>query len=58
MSGVEANLKELKEGTLRSSSGGKVKTRKQAIAIGLSQEEKNRRTMKALGDQLASYRRR
>jgi hypothetical protein len=34
---VEKAMHERKRGTLRSSSGAKVKSRKQAIAIGLSQ---------------------
>ena len=34
---VEENMHELKRGTLKSSSGQKVKSRKQAIAIGLSE---------------------
>ena len=34
---VEKAMRERKRGTLRSSSGAKVKSRKQAIAIGLSQ---------------------
>jgi hypothetical protein len=33
---VEKTMRERKRGTLRSSSGAKVKSRKQAIAIGLS----------------------
>jgi hypothetical protein len=34
---VKRTMDELKRGTLRSSSGKKVKSRKQAIAIGLSE---------------------
>lgn len=34
---IEENMHELKQGTLRSGSGKKVKSKKQAIAIGLSQ---------------------
>lgn len=34
---VEKTMHELKRGTLRSGSGAKVKSRKQAIAIGLSE---------------------
>ena len=34
---VEENLHEMKRGTLKSGSGKKVKSRKQAIAIGLSE---------------------
>ena len=34
---VEENMHELKRGTLKSGSGKKVKSRKQAIAIGLSE---------------------
>ncbi|PBQ34624.1 hypothetical protein CNR22_23545 [Sphingobacteriaceae bacterium] len=34
---VEKTMHELKKGTLKSSSGQKVKSRKQAIAIGLSE---------------------
>jgi len=37
---VEENMHELKKGTLRSGSGQKVKSRKQAIAIGLSEARK------------------
>jgi hypothetical protein len=37
---VHKVMKELKEGTLRSSSGDKVTNRKQAIAIGLSEARK------------------
>lgn len=34
---VEKTMHEYKRGTLRSGSGGKVKSRKQAVAIGLSE---------------------
>jgi len=37
---VEKVMHEMKEGTLRSGSGAKVKSRKQAIAIGLSEARK------------------
>ncbi len=37
---VGTALHEMKEGTLKSGSGRKVKSRKQAIAIGLSQARK------------------
>ncbi|MGZ5157574.1 MAG: DUF6496 domain-containing protein [Caldimonas sp.] len=37
---VEKTMHERKEGTLRSSSGQKVTSRKQAIAIGLSEARK------------------
>jgi ribosomal protein S21 len=37
---VEKVMKEFKEGTLKSGSGGKVKSREQAIAIGLSEARK------------------
>jgi len=37
---VEKVMHERKQGTLRSGSGGKVKSRKQAIAIGLSEARK------------------
>lgn len=37
---VEKTMHELKQGTLRSGSGAKVKSRKQAIAIGLSEARK------------------
>jgi hypothetical protein len=36
-SSVESAMRRRKRGTLRSGSGGKVKSRKQAIAIGLSE---------------------
>jgi hypothetical protein len=37
---VESAMRRRKKGTLRSGSGGKVKSRKQAIAIGLSEARK------------------
>jgi hypothetical protein len=37
---VEKVMKEFKEGKLKSGSGGKVKSREQAIAIGLSEARK------------------
>jgi len=37
---VETEMKEMKKGTLKSGSGKKVKSRKQAIAIGLSKARK------------------
>ncbi len=37
---VEKVMKEYKKGTLKSGSGAKVKSRKQAVAIGLSQARK------------------
>jgi hypothetical protein len=37
---VERAMKRRKKGTLRSGKGGKVKSRKQAIAIGLSEARK------------------
>ncbi|MFY9311514.1 MAG: DUF6496 domain-containing protein [Bacteroidia bacterium] len=37
---VEETMHEMKRGTLRSGSGKKVKSRKQAIAIGLSEARK------------------
>ena len=37
---VEKTMRERKKGTLKSGSGKKVKSRKQAIAIGLSQARK------------------
>ena len=42
MPGVKKTMREYKRGTLRSSSGHKVKSRKQAIAIGLSQQRKRK----------------
>ena len=40
---VEKVMHERKEGTLKSGSGKKVKSRKQAIAIGLSEARKERK---------------
>lgn len=40
MPGVRKTMKEYKGGKLKSSSGRKVTSRKQAIAIGLSQQKK------------------
>lgn len=40
MPGMKKTMKEYKAGTLKSGSGKKVKSRKQAIAIGMSQERK------------------
>ena len=37
---IEKVLKEFKEGSLKSSSGDKIKSRKQAIAIGLSEADR------------------
>jgi len=37
---VEKNVKEMKEGKLKSGSGKKVTSRKQAVAIGLSEARK------------------
>ena len=37
---VESAMRRRKKGTLKSGSGGKVKSRKQAIAIGLSKARK------------------
>ena len=37
---VERAMKKRKKGTLKSGSGGKVKSKKQAIAIGLSEARK------------------
>jgi Family of unknown function (DUF6496) len=37
---VESAMRRRKRGTLKSGSGGKVKSRKQAIAIGLSEARK------------------
>ena len=42
MPGLEATLHEFKHGTLKSSSGDKVKSRAQAIAIGLSEQRKEK----------------
>lgn len=38
MPGMDKTMHEFKEGTLKSSSGQKVTSRKQAIAIGLSED--------------------
>jgi hypothetical protein len=43
MPGIRKTLSEFKAGTLRSGSGRKVRSRKQAIAIGLSQTRKRKR---------------
>lgn len=43
MPGMKKTMSEYKAGTLRSGSGRKVKSRKQAIAIGMSQERKRRK---------------
>jgi hypothetical protein len=43
MPGMKKTMGEYKRGTLRSSSGRKVKSRKQAIAIGLSQQRKRKK---------------
>ena len=40
---VEKVMKEFKEGALKSSSGDKVESRKQAVAIALSEAEKKRK---------------
>ena len=42
MAGVNKTLKEFKKGKLKSGSGKKVTKRKQAVAIGLSQQRKKR----------------
>jgi hypothetical protein len=42
MPGLRGTLKEFKRGVLRSGSGQKVTSRKQALAIALSQERKMR----------------
>jgi hypothetical protein len=42
MPGMKKTMKEFKAGTLKSSSGKKVKSRKQAIAIGMASERKTR----------------
>lgn len=53
-------MQELKDQTLRSSSGQKVRKRSQAIAIGLSEQRKDqsRRIMQGVGDALAGMKRR
>jgi hypothetical protein len=40
--GVEGPMKEYNAGTLKSGSGAKVKSRKQAIAIGLSEQRRGK----------------
>jgi len=40
MPGMKKTMKEYKSGTLKSGSGKKVTSRKQAIAIGMSEERK------------------
>ena len=53
---VEKVMHEHKKGTLRSGSGRKVKSRKQAIAIGLSKARKQMRPPRVMiTDKLASY---
>lgn len=49
MPGIKGTMEEFKKGTLHSGSktGPKVKSRKQAIAIGLSEERKGKATKKA-----------
>jgi hypothetical protein len=42
MPGMENTMHEFKEGTLKSGSGDKVTERKQAIAIGMSEEGKSK----------------
>jgi hypothetical protein len=49
---VEKVMSEYKAGTLKSSSGDKVTSRKQAIAIGLSEQ---RRARKSKGGMLDGY---
>lgn len=44
--GIEKTMKEYKKGTLRSSSGKKVTSRKQAVAIGMSEERKSKKVPK------------
>jgi hypothetical protein len=41
MPGIDATMKEFKSGGLKSSSGKKVTSRAQAIAIGLSEERRS-----------------
>lgn len=43
MPGMKKTMSEYKAGRLKSGSGKKVKSRKQAIAIGMSQERKRRK---------------
>ena len=43
---VEKVMKEFKEGTLKSSSGDKVESRKQAVAIALSEAGKSKKKKK------------
>lgn len=43
MPGVEKTMHEFKQGKLKSGSGKKVTSRKQAIAIGLSEEGKGKK---------------
>ena len=43
MPGMKKTMSEYKAGTLKSGSGKKVKSRKQAIAIGMSQERKGKK---------------
>jgi hypothetical protein len=40
MPGIKKTMKEYKSGTLKSGSGKKVTSRKQAIAIGMSEQRK------------------
>lgn len=46
MPGIKGTMHEFKDGTLKSSSGGKVTSRKQAIAIGLSEERRGKKSKK------------
>ena len=43
MPGMRKTMSEYKKGALKSSSGRKVKSRKQAIAIGMSQSRKRKK---------------
>jgi hypothetical protein len=43
MPGMKKTMKEYKAGKLKSSSGKKVTNRKQAIAIGMSQQKKRKK---------------
>lgn len=54
---VEKAMHERKRGTLRSGSGGKVKSRKQAIAIGLNQARRAGGKVPRRGGRKASSRR-